>query len=199
MKRSSTRATSDQPRQAPASTMAPGQRRAKSRAMAIGLPVGWTILLLIVALSGCGTPKMPEIKIPEPEPPPPPTRLILQVNASSGLNPNPNGSPAPLVVRIYDLAETGRFTSTSFDSLYGDDRSALGAEMAGRDELRLRPGARQTVEKTLNPGVSAIGVLGAYRNLDGVRWRATAPIVPETDNRLTLTLGARELTLAPSE
>jgi len=196
---STVKVTSDQLAYTPPSATASRRRRQRRRVISVSLLLGPTILLLLVALSGCGGVKMPDVKIPEPEPPPPPTRLILEIKASSGLNPNPNGNAAPLVVRIYELANTGRFTSTGFQSLYQDDRSTLGSDMVGRNELLLRPGARQTVEKTLNPGVSAIGVLGAYRNLDGVRWRATIPIVPETDNRLTLTLGARELTLAPSE
>jgi type VI secretion system protein VasD len=179
-----------------ASGRGPGPRHGRP----VGAWLGFVVLMTVVALAGgCGGAKMPEIKIPEPEPPPPPTRLVLDISASSRLNPNPNGNPAPLVVRIYELAETGRFTGTGFHPLYQDDRGALGSDMVGREELRLRPGARQTLEKTLNPGTGAIGVLAAYRNLDGVRWRATVPVLPETDNRLTLTLNAGELNLAPTE
>lgn len=157
------------------------------------------VLLLALALIGCGGAKIPEIKIPEPEPPPPPTRLLLDINASARLNPNANGTPSPLVVRIYELTDTGSFTRTGFHPLYQDDRAALGSEMVGREELLMRPGGQQTLEKTLGPNTASIGVLAAYRNLDGVRWRATVPVIPETDNRLTLTLGPRELRLAPSE
>ncbi len=175
------------------------QHHATPAARARWSRVAATALLLVLALAGCGGGKVPEIKIPEPEPPPPPTRLVLDIQASSRLNPNPNGNPAPLVVRIYELAETGRFTGTGFHPLYQDDRSALGGDMLGREELRLRPGAQQTLEKTLNPTTSAIGVLAAYRSLDGIRWRAVVPVIAETDNRLTLTLGASALKLAPTE
>ena len=198
--------TSDQTTRPRATVTASPRRPLRARAGAVGLALGWLVILLVMTLSGCAggggkvpEVKMPEIKIPESEPPPQPTRLILDISASPGLNPNPIGNPAPLVVRIYELAETGRFTGSGFHSLYEDDRSVLGDDMVGRDELRMRPGGRETMEKTLGSDTSAIGVVAAYRNLDGVRWRSTAPIVPETDNRLTLTLGAREIALAPSK
>jgi len=153
--------------------------------------------LAAVVLAACGGGKAPPVKIDVPEPPPP-TRLVIDASASARLNANASGSPAPLVVRIYELADGGRFLGSGFFPLYESERATLAEDLLARDEIRFAPGESRTIEKTLNPGTTTLGVLAAYRSTEQRRWRATAPIVPETVNRFTLDLGPRELTLTPA-
>jgi type VI secretion system protein VasD len=155
-----------------------------------------SVALVAIVLGACGGGAAPPVKIETPEPPPT-TRLVLTVTASSSLNVNTDGSAAPLVVRIYELADGGRFFGTGFFPLYEDDSSVLGGDLIARDEIRFAPGETRTIEKTLRPTTTTLGVLGAYRSTEQRRWRATAPMLPETVNRFRLELGPRELTLTP--
>jgi type VI secretion system protein VasD len=113
------------------------------------------------------------------------------------LNINTDGSAAPLLVRIYELADSGRFLGSGFFPLYEDDRAVLAADLIGRDEIRFVPGETRIIEKTLKPTTTTVAVLAAYRSTEQRRWRATAPIRPEAVNRFRLELGSRELTLIP--
>jgi type VI secretion system protein VasD len=153
-------------------------------------------MLLIALLGACGGGDAPVIKIEAPVPPPP-TRLVIAASASTGLNINTDGSAAPLLVRIYELADSGQFLGSGFFPLYEDDRAVLAADLIARDEIRFSPGETRIIEKTLKPATTTLGVLAAYRSTEQRRWRATAPIRPESVNRFRLELGPRELTLIP--
>ena len=155
-----------------------------------------TALLAALLLDACGGGKAPSIKIEAPEPPPQ-TRLVMEVSASPKLNLNTDGTAAPLVVRIYELSGDGQFLGSGFFPLFENDSSTLGPDLIAREEIRVVPGETRTIEKTLNPATTTLGVLGAYRSTDQRRWRATVPVVPQTVNRLRLDLGPRELALTP--
>jgi len=148
--------------------------------MAFGLAA-----ILTAVLTGCAGPK--EV---------PPTLLQIDFRAATGLNPNAMGQPAPLVVRVYELAATGSFNDSDFFALFNQDLATLGADQLGRDELRFLPGSARTLDKTLQPGTRFIGVMAAYRKIDEVRWRAVLPVKPQVLNRFTVTLGERELSVS---
>lgn len=156
--------------------------------------------LLAVLLSACGS-KAPSIEVPSidlPQPPPP-TLLELDISASARLNQSPDGIAAPLLVRVYELSDSGRFLGSSFFPLYEDDSATLSADLIARDELRLGPGDTRTLRKTLNPATAMIGVLAAYRSTEGRRWREVLAVAPEVTNAMRLELGPRELKLTPAE
>lgn len=169
---------------------APRRRLSARRALLAGLLLG---------LSGCGMlappPLPPMPKLPEA---PPPTRLELNLTAARDLNPTAAGQPAPLLVRVYALAGDGQLLGASSAALFADDRAALGADVLSREELRLLPGQTESIAQDLPAGTRALGVLAAYRQLDGVHWRAAAPVAAGEVNRFELTLGARGVKLAPA-
>jgi type VI secretion system protein VasD len=126
----------------------------------------------------------------------PPTVVQIEFRAAANLNPNAMGEPAPLVVRVYELAAAGKFTDSDFFALFNQDLDALGADQLARDELRFVPGAERGLDKTLQPGTRFIGVMAAYRKIDEVRWRDVLPVTPQVVNRFAITLGENELSAA---
>lgn len=154
--------------------------------------------LALLVLSGCGGKGDVKVEAFKPPPPPPPTELYIEVTASPRLNSGTGGKAAPLLVRFYELADTGRFLAGDYFKLISDDRSTLAADLVGMEEARFLPGQKRSIKKTVNPGTRYLGVLAAYQVTDGVLWRAVAPIASETLNTFLCELGARELKLAPA-
>lgn len=107
-------------------------------------------------------------------PPPPPTVASVAIAAAADINPDAAGAAAPVAVRIYQLASTAAFEKADFFQLYQNDQSVLGADMLGRDEMVLAPGASQQLTVEMKPGARFIGVVAAFRDVQNARWRATA-------------------------
>jgi type VI secretion system protein VasD len=144
-------------------------------------------LSLAIFLTGCAGPQAK-----------PPTVAEIRFVAVPNLNPGITGDAAPLVVRVYELAASGAFSNSDFFALFDGDQGALGADMLGRDELRLIPGAQQSFKKTLQPGTRHLGIMAAYREIDQVRWRQVVPVKPEKINKFTVSLGEKALSVSPN-
>jgi type VI secretion system protein VasD len=154
------------------------------------------ILLLAGLLAGCGGGSSSVQAPAETGPPAPvPTTLVLDIETSPQLNLNTDGTAAPLLVRIYELADSGRFANSGFFQLLDDDGAVLGTDLMGRDEIRFTPGETRIIPMDLGKKTTAVGIFAAYRSTDGQRWRDTIDIIQEMDHRANLMLGARELTL----
>jgi type VI secretion system protein VasD len=150
---------------------------------------GWGLGLLApgLLLSGCA----------KPPPPPVTTRVAMTLVAGADANPDARGRASPLTVRVYALKTSGAFESADFFSLFEKDQATLGAEMAQREELLLRPGDSRKLEMTLAADVKAIGVMAAYRDLDRARWREVRVVEPGKPLILTTTFGARLISIEP--
>jgi type VI secretion system protein VasD len=119
--------------------------------------------LVLAALYGCGGAPSP----------PPPTVANVTISASADAN-----GGAPVAVRIYQLRSTAAFEQADFFALYQREQETLGADLAGRDEFLISPGGTQTLTKELGPGVTSIGVVAAFRDIQNANWRATAAPPP---------------------
>lgn len=119
---------------------------------------------------------------PEPKPPPavvPERTLEISVRADPSLNPDARNRPTPVVVRVYELKVPQSFLAADFFSLFDKDQATLGADMASREELQLRPGEEMRLPAhELKPEVRAIGVFVAYRDVERSRWRAVHVLPP---------------------
>ncbi|MGK6310314.1 type VI secretion system lipoprotein TssJ [Variovorax sp. DT-64] len=148
---------------------------------------GWGLGLLAAGLllSGCA----------KPPPPPVTTRVAMTLVAGADANPDARGRASPLTVRVYALKTSGAFESADFFSLFEKDQATLGAEMAQREELLLRPGDSRKLEMTLAADIKAIGVMAAYRDLDRARWREVRVVEPGKPLVLTTTFGARQISI----
>lgn len=146
------------------------------------------VLALPAAIAACAA----------PPPPPPPPVLDLSIIGGSDQNPGPSGQPAPVVVRLYQLAGTGRFESADVFAIANREAATLGDQSLGSEQIFLRPGQTQTIHRELKPGVQFLGVAVMFRDIDRARWRAVAPVAPHGPTRLVLKVNGLTATLAPA-
>jgi type VI secretion system protein VasD len=149
------------------------------------------ILAIVVLLAGCA-PK-------PPPPPPPPPELTLTIAAGRDQNPNAAGQATPVAVHVYQLAATTRFEQAEVFALLEREQAALGDELAGSETVIVTPGERKVISKPLKPGVAAIGVAVAFRQIDEAAWRVSAPVAAHGPSRLELRTAGTTATLAPIE
>ena len=149
--------------------------------------------LAALALAGCAgkPPPLPSIFKPDP------TVVRLQLTADAMVNTDSRGRATPVVVRYYVLQNTAAFDSADFFSLFERDEALLGAAQLVREEATLRPG--QTLKVELSPQGEAkhLAVLAAYRDVNKIRWRATAPIPQNKTTAYTVRIGAQGITISP--
>jgi type VI secretion system protein VasD len=113
---------------------------------------------------------------------PPASAFELTVVGGPDLNPNAQGRPSPVVVRIFDLKSARAFESADFAALFEHPADSLKDAMAAQEELVLRPADIQNRERPVAPGVSALGIAAAFREMDGAVWRLVVPLVPGRRN-----------------
>jgi type VI secretion system VasD/TssJ family lipoprotein len=127
----------------------------------------WLCLAGVLVLSSCAA----------PPPPPPPAVLTLNIMGSAGQNPDPSGQGNTVAVQLYQLASTGKFMSTDFYSLTGQEAATLGQdEMGASQQFLLTPGQKLTETEPLKPTVTAIGIAVLFRDINHSTWRLTAPV-----------------------
>ena len=141
---------------------------AKPRRMTV-----WIAVLATLALAACVTP---------PPPPPPPTVVQLTLAADPGVNPGPSGRASPLRVTVFQLVAAGSFETADYFALADQPQATLTADLRGTDETILQPGASETLTRELPDGVTTLGIVGHYRDLDRAAWRAVVRVPP---NRTT--------------
>jgi type VI secretion system protein VasD len=102
--------------------------------------------------------------------------LDLWLVASAAVNPNEQGQPAPILVRVYELAARDPFDTVDYFSLASDDKAALGASFLQVEEWVLRPGERRRLQRKAAAGMAVLGVTAAYRDLPRAVWRASREV-----------------------
>jgi type VI secretion system VasD/TssJ family lipoprotein len=102
--------------------------------------------------------------------------LQLLVQAQRKLNTDAHDASASLALRIYVLRDASAFEKASFDSLYDDDEATLGANVLARESLHLRPGEARELALEVGGDARAVGVFGAYREIEHSQWRAILPL-----------------------
>jgi type VI secretion system protein VasD len=133
-----------------------------------------------------------------PPPPPPAPALDLTIMGGPDQNPGPSGRPAPVAVRLFQLAGTGRFESADVFALSEREAQTLGDQSLGSEQIFVSPGQTLSIRRELKPGVQFLGVAVLFRDIDRARWRAVAPVAPHGPTRLTLKISGVRATLAPA-
>jgi type VI secretion system protein VasD len=134
----------------------------------------------------------------EPKPTPP-TVVQFRIEALRDINRDGEGRPSPLMVRVYQLRELAAFNGADFFQLFQDEKSILGADLAGKQEFIVRPGEKRELSIDAKPDTTAVGVFAAYRNLDSVQWRASTPIPQNTTSLVKLRITSSGLDLGTPE
>jgi type VI secretion system protein VasD len=108
--------------------------------------------------------------------PAPPAVGMLTIIAGNDQNPDLSGHPAPVAIRVYELAASAKFERADVFALTEREQQTLGEDDLGSEEFVLRPGETRTVTRELKKGVQLIGVVVLFRDIDRARWRAVAPV-----------------------
>jgi type VI secretion system protein VasD len=129
-------------------------------------------------LGACGS-------APTQQPPPPAAPVVLdavtlQVTliATDDVNPDVRGRASPLSVRIMELRSRSAFDAADFFSLYDREQATLGTELLAKEQYILRPGDTQGYTRKAQGETRFLGVVAAYRDLEGSNWRVAAGIAP---------------------
>jgi type VI secretion system protein VasD len=131
-------------------------------------------------------------------PPPPPPVLTLNIIGSAGQNPDPSGQGNTVAVNFYQLASTGKFQSTDFYSLTGQEAATLGTdEMGSSEQFLVAPGATLHETRPLKPTVTAIGLAVLFRDINNSTWRVTAPVAANGPSVVTLRINGLKATIGP--
>jgi type VI secretion system protein VasD len=124
-----------------------------------------------------------------------PTTVTLLLSGEPTINPAPDGRPSPIVVRVYQLKSNTAFDAADFFQLYDGEAAILKENLLGRDEIVVTPSSKQTLVREFKPEAHYVGVLAAFRNLDGATWRASAKVAPKKKTEVQVHLGTRSVAL----
>ena len=127
------------------------------------------------------------------------TQAVLELQASSNLNPDDAGRPSPLRLRLYELKSVSAFNSADFNSLYQRDKQELGGDLVASEEIKVQPGMRENLVRTLNPDTKFLGVLAPYRKIEQAGWRASIEVNAKKSNPLLLDVGSLAVSLSHSK
>jgi type VI secretion system protein VasD len=145
-------------------------------------------LLLPLVLSACGGAPAPK----------PPATLALTIMGGATQNPDGSGTAEPVVVRVYPLASSGKFSAADPYSMMGNATTLLGTDLAGpADQVIVAPGATVKVDQRLPDGAQALGIVVLFRSIDQAHWRVLTPLVANQTNKLTLRIDGLTATLVP--
>ena len=125
-----------------------------------------------------------------------PPLLKGSLKADAAVNPDVRGRPSPVVVRVYELKSVAAFNGADFFSLFEKEAEALSGELVGREEYQLSPGESRPYQRQLQPETKFIGVVAAFRDLEGSRWRQTAPVPDKRSPTITIGIDARAVMVA---
>jgi len=107
-----------------------------------------------------------------------PVTLQVTLIASADVNPDVRGRASPLSVRIFELRSRSAFDAADFFSLYDREQATLGTELLAKEQYILRPGDTQGYTRKAQGESRFLGVVAAYRDLEGSTWRVAAGIAP---------------------
>lgn len=121
------------------------------------------------------------------------TLLDLSLVASPDQNPDVNQRPSPMIVKLVELNASSAFANGDFFALYDAPQATLGPEMVAIETLAVRPGETVQLHLSLKPESSYLGVVAAYRELNGDNWRYLLPLKAGKRNVIELGLTRDQL------
>ncbi|WP_374626836.1 type VI secretion system lipoprotein TssJ [Pandoraea sp.] len=97
------------------------------------------------------------------------------IESHDALNQNHDGRSLPLVLRFYQLKDSGAFEKASYAQLLDQDHELLKSSLAGVSEVTLAPGAKLTVSRPMADEAKFVGVVAFFRTQAGAEWQLVIP------------------------
>ncbi|WP_413205851.1 type VI secretion system lipoprotein TssJ [Rhodospirillum sp. A1_3_36] len=123
-------------------------------------------------------------------PPPPPTSVNLTITGGSDMN---GGAPAQ--VKVYYLASPAGFGTGDFFALFDSPEATLGPDLIAVDTFQLAPERTVTNSRKFTTNPTAVGVVAAFRAIDGATFKALRPLTPNARNPVTVTLSGNRVVI----
>lgn len=132
-----------------------------------------TVMLAGLLLTGCSS--QPEQALPY--------SMDITVSVADNVNPYGTGTAHPVVLRIYQLSETGQFRNAGFLDIYSKDRDILGNALV--DVLALQPLAEgeHVISLDLQPGSRYLAVFAEFANYNDAESKSVLTLLPEQDEQ----------------
>lgn len=139
-----------------------------------------------LALAACGGP-----------PPPPPAEVKLTLHGGADQNKDAAGRANPVAVHLYQLTSRAKFDRADVFGLLDDAKQALGEDAMASETVLLKPGDTMPLILTMKPGVTVLGAVVGFREIDSATWRVSAPVKPSGPTALDLDTSANTAALKP--
>jgi type VI secretion system protein VasD len=105
------------------------------------------------------------------------TDLKLEIIVDSDINPDESGTPSPLFVRLYELKATKLFERADFITLYENDKTAIGADLVAKQELkRLAPGKNTTEKFVLSKDTQYVALYAEFYQYKDAKYKVVFPV-----------------------
>ena len=125
--------------------------------------------MLLLSVSGCSWFSDAPLEPSDPH-------LTLTLQAALDTNRNLYGRPSPVVVHVFQLANSQAFQRATLSQLSTNPVQALGPDFLGHEVFVLRPGQRYRYHFIPEPRMGDIGVIVEYRSIDEARWRVVSRV-----------------------
>lgn len=116
-----------------------------------------------------------------------PGTLTVSAQGMAGANPGADGQDRPLTIFLLQMTGSGAFDSADFYALQNPS-AALGGELVKSDQIVLAPGGTPKKIITMQAGTTVVGIMAAFRNPAGKRFRAKTP-APGNNAGILLSVG----------
>ena len=121
---------------------------------------------------------------------PAPTTVQLAIAGTADMN---GGAPAK--VKVYYLAPAGAFRTSDFFSVFNNPQAALGADLISVDEFQLAPGRTVTNTRSFPVAPVAIGVVAAFRDINGSKFLDVRPLAANAANTVRVVVSGKSVSI----
>ncbi|NOQ64396.1 MAG: type VI secretion system lipoprotein TssJ [Methyloprofundus sp.] len=143
-------------------------------------------VFLLLSLMGCNTTPEKSEEIEKPAVKRQASIVNLKVMVSKQANPDVNERPSPVVVRIFQLKNLGKFSESDFYALFENDKEVLGDDLVNSEQFYLKPGEDRSLKNTVEPETHYIAVIAAFRDIEQAMWQDSIVIPAENTDQLMI-------------
>ena len=118
------------------------------------------------------------------------TNVELAIAGSADMN---GGAPAK--VKVYYLASASAFRTSDCYDVFNSPQCAQRADLIAVDEFQLAPGRTVTNSRSLAQAPAAIGVVAAFRDIDGAKFLGVRPLTPNASNTVRIAVSGNSVSI----